>query len=49
MIVAGTPDLTNFPGTNGGAQAGKVGSNDAFVAKLSAKLYGDRIFANGFE
>ncbi len=38
VVVAGYTTLTNFPGTNGGAQPANGGGNDAFVARLSSDL-----------
>ena len=51
VFVAGQTISLNFPGTSGGAQPAIGNPNylDAFVAKLTANLQGDRIFANGFE
>jgi hypothetical protein len=37
-VAGGGTDSTNFPNTSGGAQASKVGSSDAFVARLNATL-----------
>jgi len=38
VYVAGRTSSTNFPGTNGGAQASNNGGSDAFVAKLNPNL-----------
>jgi hypothetical protein len=38
VYVAGRTSSTNFPGTTGGAQAGKSGLYDAFVARLRPDL-----------
>jgi hypothetical protein len=38
VYVAGLTGSTDFPNTAGGAQAGKAGFGDAFVARLSADL-----------
>ena len=47
VLVAGFTG--SIPGTAGGAQPVNGGGGDAFVAKLTPDLYGDKIFANGFE
>ncbi|WP_448583910.1 hypothetical protein [Thermocrinis sp.] len=36
--MAGDTDSTDFPGTSGGAQTSYAGSNDVFVARLTADL-----------
>jgi hypothetical protein len=38
VYVAGRTDSTDFPGTAGGAQAANGGSDDGFVARLTAAL-----------
>ena len=38
VLVAGTTDSANFPGTSGGAQPVKDGFGDVFVARLSSSL-----------
>jgi hypothetical protein len=35
VYVAGYTDSNNFPGTAGGAQTGRGGNSDAFVARLN--------------
>jgi hypothetical protein len=40
VFVAGETDSTDFPGTAGGAQPESGGSNDAFVARMTADLAG---------
>jgi muconolactone delta-isomerase len=38
VYVAGGTDSNNFPRTSGGAQTGRGGNSDAFVARLTADL-----------
>jgi hypothetical protein len=38
MLVAGSTDSTDFPGTTGGAQSTSAGPSDAFVARLDPAL-----------
>ena len=51
VLIAGSTQSTNLPGTTGAAQPSSGGNGDVFVAKLSAslRLSNDRIFLNGFE
>ncbi len=50
VYVAGETDSSNFPRSSGGAQTGRSGINDAFVARLTANLAagsGSGIFVSG--
>jgi hypothetical protein len=47
VYVAGKTDSNNFPGTSGGAQTGRGGLSDAFVARLTADLAAGRSFGSG--